>query len=426
MSDNQRQHFQSQLEQVIRSASMTDRQREDAERLLSGITKPIRLTILGLHGSGKSTLADLFLGKTVLGEGDRLPTVQIKAGERVQTTCTMPDGSKRVFDHCNSRDIAAQNAIHLEMEMPLPALNRISLLEVVASDNPAEQKRAIRWAAKRTDIAVWCTQEFAAAERAIWHEMPDNLKGHAYLLITKADILADRGTLGETLAQLGSISEGQFKQVLSIQTKAAIEAKAADGTIDKQKMTRSGGRALISAIMRDVEQGKQAVYDRVDILLQRHQQAAGTDTQAEETSADAPQIPATLPPIAQQHPPPMSLAPVDVEQLQPMSLFACLNAVAALSSTGQTMVRDLKENDTLAQGQVMKKSLESVLWLDDYLRESGDAADPQLQRILQTTADARHLIRSLEFEETGQASMDALSLVVQLKREIESTICAHL
>lgn len=271
--------------------------RQKAEELVDRMTKPVRLTVFGFPGSGKSTLVNLLLGSRVLDPKDRLPTVQITHGEAVKSRCTLADGSTRDFSHFDTAEIASSTPIFVTAEMPLPALGKISVMEVVATGGPAELQRALAWASDRTDIAIWCTQTFPAAEQAVWRGAAEDMKDHGFMVLTKADTLAREGRLTNVVASLQQQSGEEFNRILPIATLDAIAARAPDGSIDRDRLARSGGRALIAEILREVDLGRQAAVDQAEILVRQYpsKAAAKTAAVAEAPEQAVPEAPQALP-----------------------------------------------------------------------------------------------------------------------------------
>lgn len=263
------------------------------------MTKPVRVTIFGFPGSGKSTLANLLLGSSVLNPKDRLPTVQITRGDAAKSSCTLPDGSTVEFPHFNTAEIAAKSPIFVTAEMPLPALGKISVMEIVASGGPSELSRALAWAAGRTDISIWCTQNFGPSEQSVWKGATEDMKDHGFMVLTKADALARDGTLNSVVATLQQQGAEEFNRILPVATLDAIAARKADGTIDRDQLTRSGGRALISEILREVDLGLQAAVDQAEILLQRFPPKSSPEPAAkvEEAPMPAPAAPEAVAPV---------------------------------------------------------------------------------------------------------------------------------
>ena len=267
-----------------------------AKQLLARLARPVTIGIGGLPGSGKSTLLNLLAGSQVLSDEVRLPTTELSYGEHPATLCTLPDGSTTEFDHADVRQIAALSPIFVQIRLPLPALTRVSLLEIVASDDETEQHRALSWMSKRSDIAIWCTRVFTAAEQLLWSDMPETIRDHAFLLITKADLLRSNGTLQDTLDAIKAGGSDLFTHVLPIETTKAIAARRPDGAVDRDRMRESGGVALVSAILRTVDMGLQAAMDRAELLMRQSDMATAPETpKPTATSPQTPTPPATTP-----------------------------------------------------------------------------------------------------------------------------------
>ncbi|MEJ8561772.1 hypothetical protein QTO30_11445 [Yoonia sp. GPGPB17] len=230
----------------------------------------MRVALLGMPGSGKSAILNLLVGQDVIPDGVRLPTLELAYGDAEKAICTLPDGSKTALDHIDTAEIAAMSPVFVEMRMPLPALRKISLLEVVAPNDPNAIHRASQWAAKRCDVTLWSTRGFNETEQRIWGTMPDLTKDHAFCMITRADFLKTEGMLETTVGAVKLAAKDEFAEVLPIATTQAINARRTDGTVDKVAMRDSGGSALISAVLKQVERGRQSAVDMADMMLHQH------------------------------------------------------------------------------------------------------------------------------------------------------------
>ena len=173
--------------------------RDKAQRYLSRMVSPVRVTLLGRPTPGKASLLSEALGEQVLPALDHPPTVELRYGDVPAAQITRPDGS--VTEPRGALDPAAfEDAILAVIERPSALLRRISFLDVQADDAVADQRAAIAWAAPRTDIALWCSARFDEADQTLWAGVPDQIKDHAYLVLTdcsagKAAKL--RGDLGD-------------------------------------------------------------------------------------------------------------------------------------------------------------------------------------------------------------------------------------
>jgi len=416
------------LSDAIASGVLPVNVQPKAEAVVAALSKPVRLTLMGLPKTGKSQLMNLLAGADVVPDGIHLPTTQLVYGETAQSTCTMPDGSSHVLDHCDAALIAGYEPVFVQLALPLPALKRISILEVVAKDDHIDQQRAMSWATKRTDIALWCTQSFNIPEQTLWGAMPDIMKDHGFMVVTKADVLSRNDLLHATLMNVRAAGEHEFNQILPIATPSALNARQSDGTVDKEAMRRSGGLALINAILRQVDLGQQATIDQGALILRQNAQAtAATPAKMRapaqektivtsmpvtkpimeepgETVVEAPVAPelvAAAPlaapasvvepevvPAKKQAPAPEVAKedefpkPLPVKKkvapprptLLPGSKKTYQDAIAYLTREGRALAKAVENADveTVPVAKIMSRSVDNVQWLADHLQDNGE------------------------------------------------------
>ena len=466
---------QAKLTRAVDSGLLPDNAQEKAVKLLARINQPVRLGLMGLPGSGKSTLLNLLVGKDILPEGVRLPTLQLSYGDVAQSICTLPDGSKTTLDHTDAHQIAALSPVFVEMQMPLAALAKISLLEVVAPNEPNAVHRASQWAAKRSDVALWCTKEFTDAEQTIWAQMSDLTKDHAFLMLTRADERQADGSFDATMNVLRAVAKDEFNQILPIATTTAIAARQPDGSVDKNKMRQSGGLALISAVLKQVEQGRQSAVDMADVLLAQNAEALAAATEdaapapAPEPEPEVAPEPAPAPAPEPEQPPAVEDAPkiepkpqggiVQLREMaakaaekrrkseaifnetptpdpapptaapatdviSPATRAAYEHVIAYLEEKGSTLAAGLNEMGSSAPSEVMAMTVDHIQWLCDYLNENGDDADMSLQQARDTAFDAADLVQLMQMEKRDSAALEAVTLMLQIKRELQANLAA--
>lgn len=257
---------QDALADAIGSGAFPARVMGSAEALLTRLQTTTRVTLLGRPGTGKSAIVNLLAGEDLIPDGIRLCTVQLIWGRKEKVTVTLRDGT--TLSTAGAPDwahLTDQSPVFIKIEAPLAALKKISLLEVVTSGSATEQARACKWAAKQTDIALWCTEGFDEDERAQWHNMPDRIKDHAILLRTHAEKLGDGR--GDAVDQLRDRAADSFAHVIAVSGSEAAAARAASGGVDKMRLRSSGAVALISTILRQIENGRQSAIDHAEMLL---------------------------------------------------------------------------------------------------------------------------------------------------------------
>jgi len=385
---------QEDLAQAVASGLLPASVQERAEKLLERLKTPVRVSLLGLPGSGKSTVLNLLLGAIAVPVNVPFPTLQLTYGDPAH---------------------ADLSPAFVEMQMPLPALGKISLLEVVTPDDPLALDRSSQWAAKRSDVAIWCTGNFNEVEQSLWARMPDHLKDHSFLMVTRADVLIAMNELDATMDAIEEVARDEFTQILPIASKQAIAARRPNGTVDKALMRSSGGSALISAVLKQVDMGRQTAVDLADILLHQHADELKPlkDAPAEPVVAAAPPKPATT--SAPERPKPRVAAPLSdprvapevvataqkstAPALQPATRKAYENAVSYILTNSQEMADLVTDGDDDVPRKIIAKAVEQVQW----------AAD---------------LVQLMQMEKRDSAAIEAVSLLLQLKHELQADLVA--
>jgi len=399
----------SDLRRAIAQAGLSEQLKAHAQALLDQIERPVRLAMFGLPGSGKSQVLNFLAGTDVLPRGAKLPTLQLSYGDDPIAHCTLPDGTVESLPMGDMQAISALGPVFVDARMPLPALKKISILEVRAGASLREQQRAMGWAAKRSDVALWCSKgAFGRDEQALWAQMPAALQDHAFLLMTHDDNPAVEEAYPGRVDRAIYAMQDQFRRVLAIGTKTAIAARNPDGTVDKDMLRGSGGMALISAILRMVEAGQQGARDQADIFLRQ----IGFDPDAQAPAAVAP--PAPIQPLAEETTP---------HSLGPASREACEQAVAQLTAEGTMMAQALSDVG-LNDGEIVDICVDTVVWLSDYLAESGEPGDQAMGQLRETAMDAADLVQLIQLETSETVASDSISVMVQVKQEMQQMLAS--
>lgn len=428
---------------LLAEGTIPPAQASHVETLVRQLTQPVRLTVMGPPGSGKSTLVNLLIGASALAPVRNLPTIEVVWGDTACCICTLPDGGERRMAAFDAATVASLSPRFVRIELPLPALRKISVMELALPSEQAEVERALTWAAGRTDIALWCTQRFGAGERLVWSGVDEAMQDHAYLLLTKADTLVANGTLDPTLAQLRAGAD-QFRHVLAIATTEAISARRADGSIDRDQLTRSGGRALIAAIMRDIDMGRDAARDRAELVLHQFGEPVQAKVAAPSAAAVAAPAPKPAPliltePLAPapkviqpRRPPPRPAAaahtPQPVVPARPVTapkgpalreIFE--PALARIARHGREADATMRAAGAAGLARLAEDTAALVQWISDHL-DGAPSGAPGLVELREAAFDAADLVQLMQLEGGPATLGESLSLLIQLKHEIETTL----
>ena len=425
------------LEAALASDSLPVAARDYATHLLRRLGSPVRVSVLGLPGSGKSELINMFVGQRLFPKDARLPTTEIVHGDTPRMTVTGADGKVVSEDKIELDKISGTNAAFLKLELAAPILKRISLLEVVTDGTAAELSSAIDWSVRRTDIALWCSQVFDEDEQVVWRRVPDSLKDHAFLVLTKADQLSAEKSLSKRVAALETVVAEEFHSLFAVATLQAITAHRGDGAIDESMYHASGGGALTAEILRHAERGRRADFDGAHMFLARYKikpQAASAKTRLKATEPSAAEAPAPAPaptPAPQPQPAPAPVAKADppqpapvmeqVEAVENVTLFA--DAVRFLKRRGDNLSETAA---ALGEGNakgLVDQCVNAVEYLVDLFSQD-DSGCPSADAFIDELAEAADMMVLMQLEDGDGAAADAATLLLQLRRDMEMKLAA--
>lgn len=404
-----------------------------ANHLLHRLSAPVRVSVFGIPGSGKSELINMFVGRSVLSDKVRLPTTEIVYGPNEAMTLTDAKGRSHRHEKVDLSLVSSESAAFLKIELPIERLKRISFLEVVTDGSVAELSSAIEWAVGRTDIALWCSQNFEADEQAVWSKVPDSLKDHAFLVLTKADVLSAEGALSKRVSGLETIVAEEFHSLFAVATLQAIAAYGSNGEVDEATFHASGGGALTSEVLRHAERGRRADFDSAQMFLVRYK-ISGLVSASKTAAKDEPVDPSTelveASPVATN----ADAAEVPDDAVQPeapevddapevsnVALFA--DAVRYLKRRGETLTAAMSDQSEGNGSAILPQCADVVEYLMDHFSqdESGcEATDAMIDEL----SEAQELMVLLEVEGGDASAADAATLILQLRREIEMQIAA--
>jgi hypothetical protein len=437
-----------ELKQAVASGLLPDTAHKRAMQLAGRLDQPVRIALLGMQNAGKSRILNLLVGSKVIPEGVKLPTLQLTYGETTQAICTLEDdtkqtidsfGEKTTFETVDILKILAVSPTFVELRIPLPALKKISILDIATTNESEALSAACQWAAKRCDVAMWCTKGYVPSEQAVWAQMPDLIKDHAFLMLTHADQIAAAGKLDIAMNAVRKAAEDEFNHVLPIATLDALASRGTDGSVDKDLMRSSGGTALIGAVLKQVDQGRQSFVDMGDILL--HQNAeilAGNEkvvlSQIVEDEAPTGLSANHTVELSVVHSSTVSQMETDdkaktqpaasVVTLHPDTRSAYETALGYIAEHSQAMAQIATNASDGAPAELIALASEHVQWICDYLNENGDDSDQALQRARDTAFDAADLAQLMQMEKNDNAAVEALSLLLQIKHELQADLAA--
>ena len=435
-----------------------------AKHLLNRLTQPVRISVFGTPKSGKSELINMFIGERLIPKDARLPTTEFTWAETEAMMVTAADGTTEKFDRINLEAISGSNAAFLRVESPAPILKRIRLLEVVTEGSAAELESATDWAVRRTDIALWCSQDFNKTEQTVWSRVPDSLKDHAFLVVTKADVLSAQKALTPKITSLESIVAEEFHSLFAVATLQALRAHTANG-VDDAMFKTSGGAALSSEVLRHAERGRRADFDSAHMFLARYQIKDVPAAEKPARAANVADEPA-LKPVAKTEPAPEPVvraetapepaveaepaprpvsepaealvaeqpkAPAPLVRSAPVSVVPAvipvenvtlfMESVHFLKRRGEGLSQTVANLGEAATGGIVEQCINAVEHLVDTFSqdESGcEAADAFIDDL----SEATDMMVLMQVEAGHAPAADAVTLLLQLRRDLEMQLAA--
>lgn len=326
---------------------------EAAERLIERLNRPARVALLGLPGCGKSAILNLLAGVVVIPETLRLPTMIVQHGAEPRMLCTLSDGRVVTVPGTDLEKVLTLSPALITLELDIPALKVISLLEVAAGPMEAEQRRAALWAGKRADILIWCTTAYLPKEQLVWEGLPDSYKDNGFLLLTKIDLLGSREAAAGMHARIEQRAGPEFRQVLPISAKQARAAAPEGLAIDRDRFRESGAAAVIATIKSRVQTARQADKDTAELILARH-------TDPAETTAK----------------PKVQLKAVESHPLEAPSADSLADEAAALERVAAAAAEVLASQESAAERPVLTGRSEEALDPFPEPEPGGDEAEP--------------------------------------------------
>ncbi len=404
------------LERLQASGRLPEWARKTAATLAKRLSSQVRVTVLGPEGVGKSTLCNVLAGAQVLPSGQMLPTTMLRFGETAQLSVTLGDRSVRTLDGLDFPALEGLAPAYVEARAPLEGLRDLSLLEVVTDGTPAELAAATRWAATRTDIAIWVTTEFGPDEQAAWSKTPVELRDHAYLVLNRTDEMQDEARDARASA-LQPVVDAAFHAFFAVSALAAGPAGEKGSEADGH-----GCDALLRALKRHVSLAGQADLDGALMFLNRFEPKetprprARSSEPAKSGSAQAEQEET---PAAVEEPPKLQLEQValaDQENAAGDAGQARSAALDALRGCARGVLSDWNVlGDNLAEA-VLDRCVGTIEEVVETLPAEDRFHGPALQ--------ASDLIVLLQLEKGDGAADHAVSALLQLKREIEVDLAA--
>lgn len=397
-----------QLSRVLASDRFPSEAQHLGARLLDRLRAPVQIVIFGKSQSGKSRLINMLLNDPVYPQIAELPTTEIVYGETRRMFLVRNDDTMQEWK--SGPDVPLPDStVMVRLELPLPILNTFNLTEISLNGTTEDQRDLVTWGCERADVGLWCTQSFDAIERALWAPAQDALKDHSFLVITKADQLLMKGLLQDRIAELEEIVAEEFHSLYSVATIQAISACTPGSPPDADVWSASGGHALSEAVGRLVETGRRADADNALLFLSRYSAVVAHIEQRRSRDEPSPDRP-------------KATVSVDVDAAAAMGAAqrdrkVFTEALEYLQDRAEKLMATLEEPESAQTDLILDHCLDTANELSTLLADF-DASDPALSDLQNDVMESADMMVLLQMEHSEDAASDAVTLLLQLKKEV--------
>jgi len=394
----------TKLEQALAAGTLPIHARKAGQRLLDRVTSPVNCVVMGLQNSGKSTLLNFLLGQAVVPETIDTPILELAWAEASRTIVTKTDGATTVLQGRGTMDASMKAIASVKIEADMPILKRLNLFEVGLVGSAADQMAAVEWAIGRADIVLWCTQEFLPREQKLWARVPDAVKDHGFLVLTKADMLAAQGALVQTIASVQDVAADEFHSVFPIATIQAIDAAKKGSEAGAPALKASGGSALMSAALKLAGQGRSADMDSALVFLDRHMRKASAKKAGTASAPGEGRV---------------AVAAENDADAQPMlSVDLAVAALEYLKGRASGLASISAGPADPNPSDILNYCGETANGLADIVAEQ-NAGDPAIAELHDVLLDAAELLLLMEMESGLGPAADAVTVLLQARRGLE-------
>lgn len=404
------------LHRALESGSLPPEGRMIGQRLMTQLNRPTRVAVIGLAGSGKTSLINMLLGASLMPDLKGLAEVGLSYGATARVQVVMADGTVRTGEGLVDASRIPPGAFRVSQELPDQRLKDWSFVEVSPSHSGSEPGQMLDSVAKRSDIAIWCSQQFDDRERALWSHVPEHLKDHSFLALTRADRLYMKGELADRIARLQPVVTDEFLGLYPIATLQAAAARKAAPERNDPLWQSSGGKAFFEGIRQQVDQARMADLDHACLLLERYKVALPDQSHAADSApvvrqatADAIIKPAASAP--EKEPSVRKSSADEVIATALGVLQACADELLAAPQTASAAVADhILERCSAAAEELV------------HLLSQTDSTTPDLAALKDDAIEGEQMLMLLRLERGESAAEDSLTVLLQLKKEISERV----
>lgn len=229
------------------------------------------VTLMGEFSAGKSTLLNFLIEDNLLptrATATELPPVWFTYGSTGHHWVTA-EGDRRELD-LSRLDSVPRDARYIRIYLQAEVLEHCDVIDTPGISDPNLATDSWRFAAGRSDMILWCTsatQAWRETERATWVALPERLRKHSVLVVTRADKLLTDLDKEKVARRMIRETNGLFSDMVFMATPDAVRAKADLAEQGTSPLWEASGAGHLL----DVLAGRfEAIRDDRQALLRKH------------------------------------------------------------------------------------------------------------------------------------------------------------
>ncbi|MGK7752042.1 MULTISPECIES: GTP-binding protein [unclassified Roseovarius] len=384
-------------------------------RLLSLLTRPVQVVVTGFAGSGKTKLLEMMSAHPDVAHAQTVPIFELSYGDTEQALIERADGSvsmvRGFLKHCE----IPKDAVRVRQELPDPNLIQQDYIEIGLGSTEPERLSALEAVIARADLVIWCSQDFTEEEQRLWSTVPDHIKDHSVLALTKADQLLMRDMLNDNIARLEPIVSDEFLGLFPVATIQGVTAQTGAEHVNDPLWAASGGKSLMQLVSRHIRQGRTADIDQARVFLDRLALKMPQDAEQPSEIPNAPPKPVGAPETHTARAP-QNETPPDGGARDEATIGLLSEAVDVLQRHADQMFDALNESEDVDSKKIIDCCSDAIRSVGNLLGSgTGNAATDALQGDLQ---DGEEMLMLFQLERGEEAAVDAVALVLQLRKEL--------
>ncbi len=196
---------------------------------VSGTRRKPRIALMGEFSAGKSTLSNLLMGQSPLPEkvtATRLSPVWISYGTRAPYRVDV-DGTTEPVSIETLESIPVEKTRNIRLFLEADILEVCDLIDFPGISDPNMSSSVWERMLPEVDAVIWCThatQAWRQSEAAVWDDMPQAVREHSILLITRFDKLTNEKDRSRVIKRVTRETDGKFGGTFPVSLLQAIQA----------------------------------------------------------------------------------------------------------------------------------------------------------------------------------------------------------